>query len=154
LIENFVSFPTAVVRRACIENCGIFDLTYGMGIDYDLWLRISARYEFDFVPDATVRYRIWAGQMSKNYRKRYESAIRIMQHFVEQHPDVVDVATIRKAWAHTYLGRGDSILWQEKDSRAARRDYFRALKYRPDYWPAWRAVLRSFIKMDAPRARS
>jgi len=44
-----------------------------MGIDYDLWLRLSAYYQFDFIAEPTVRYRIWAGQMSKNYRKRYES---------------------------------------------------------------------------------
>lgn len=150
LIENFVSFPTAVVRRGCIERLGIFDLTYGMGIDYDLWLRISAHYEFDFVPDPTVRYRIWAGQMSKNYRKRYESAIRIMQRFLDENPSAVAPRMVRTAWAHTYLGRGDSILWHEKDKRAARADYMRALQYRPAYWPAWRALLRSMISTHAP----
>lgn len=151
LIENFVSFPTALVRRECIERCGVFDLTFGMGIDYDLWLRISAKYEFDFVREPTVRYRIWSGQMSKNYRKRYESAIRIMQRFLDAHPQVVAATTVSEAWAHTYLGRGDSVLWHEKDKRSARADYLRALKYRPTYWPAWRAILRSFILTDAPR---
>lgn len=151
LIENFVSFPTALVRRACLERCGVFDLTYGMGIDYDLWLRISANYEFDFVTEPTIRYRIWGGQMSKNYRKRYESAIKIMQSFLNAYPSAVAGATVREAWAHTYLGRGDSILWNEKDKRSARADYLRAIKYRPTYWPAWRAMLRSFILTDAPR---
>lgn len=152
LIENFVSFPTAVVRRECLQKLGSFDLNYGMGIDYDLWLRISAHYEFDFVSDATVRYRIWAGQMSKNYRKRYESAIRIMQRFLDENPHAVPSRVVRTAWAHTYLGRGDSILWHEKDMRAARADYLRALQYRPDYWPAWRAMLRSMISTNAPRS--
>jgi len=152
LIENFVSFPTAVVRRECIEKLGSFDLTYGMGIDYDLWLRISAHYEFDFIGDPTVRYRIWSGQMSKNYRKRYESAIRIMQAFLDRHPRVVPAATVREAWAHTYLGRGDSILWNEKDARSARADYFRALRYQPIYWPVWRAILKSLVLTRAPRS--
>lgn len=151
LIENFVSFPTAVVRRECIERCGVFDLTYGMGIDYDLWLRISAHYEFDFVVEPTVRYRIWSGQMSKNYRKRYESAIRIMQRFLTDNPHAVAPAVVRAAWAHTYVGRGDAILWNEKDRAAARADYVRALRHRPHYWPAWRAILRSMISVDAPR---
>src|SRR4029079_1800846 len=30
LIENFVSFPTAVVRRECLERHGVFDLGFGM----------------------------------------------------------------------------------------------------------------------------
>ena len=62
------------------------------GIDYDLWLRLSAHYEFDFIPQPTARYRMWSGQMSKNYRRRYESAIRIMQRFLEHHPGSLTAA--------------------------------------------------------------
>lgn len=150
LIDNFVGFPTAVVRRACFEQLGTFDETLGMGIDYDLWLRFSAHYQFDFVPRPTARYRIWAGQMSKNYRKRYECAIRIMQSFIEHNPDVVGHSLTRRAWAHTYTGRGNSVLWHEKDRAAAFRDYLRALAFRPAYWPAWRSMLRSLITTRAP----
>ena len=30
------------------------------------------------------------------------------------------------------------------------RDYLKALSFRPGYWPAWRAILRSFITSSAP----
>jgi glycosyltransferase involved in cell wall biosynthesis len=150
LIDNFISFPSAVVRRECLKRHGVFDETLGMGIDYDLWLRLSAHCEFDFVPEATVRYRIWSGQMSKNYRQRYESGIKIMQNFIDRNPGAVDRAVLGRAWAHTYTGRGNSILWHEKDRRAAFRDYIRALSFRPVYWPAWRAMLRSLITARAP----
>lgn len=150
LIENFVSFPTAVVRRECLERHGLFDETLGMGIDYDLWLRLSAHYQFDFISEPTVRYRIWAGQMSKNYRKRYESGIQIMRNFLDNNPDAVDRAVARSAWAHTYTGRGNSTLWHEKDRAAAFRDYLRALSFRPGYWPAWRSMLRSLVTTRAP----
>lgn len=150
LVENFVSFPTAVVRRECLERHGVFDETLGMGIDYDLWLRLSAHYQFDFIADPTVRYRIWAGQMSKNYRKRYESGIRIMQNFLDNNPGAVNRAVARRAWAHTYTGRGNSTLWQEKNRRAAFEDYLRALSFRPTYWPAWRSMLRSLVTTRAP----
>ena len=150
LIENFVSFPTAIVRKECLERHGVFDETFGMGIDYDLWLRLSAHYDFDFVDAATIRYRIWAGQMSKNYRKRYQSAIGIMQRFLDSNPAVVDPALVREAWAHTYVGRGDSILWNEKDRRSAWSDYRIALSYNLGYWPAWRAFLRSLLTTSPP----
>lgn len=151
LIDNFVSFPSAVVRRVCIERHGAFDEALDMGIDYDLWLRLSAHCEFDFVPEPTVRYRIWSGQMSKNFRGRYEAGIRIMQRFIEQNPNAVPEGVLRDAWAHTYTGRGNRILWQEKDRRSAFRDYLRALSFRPGYWPVWRSMLRSLITMRAPR---
>jgi len=150
LIENFVSFPTAVVRRECLERHGVFDLGFGMGIDYDLWLRLSAHYEFDFVPEPTIRYRIWEGQMSKNYRKRYQSAIGIMQRFLDAHPTLVPAALVGEAWAHTFVGRGDSVLWNEGNRGDALRDYFRALSFRATYWPAWRAILRSLLTVRRP----
>ncbi|MGH9642484.1 MAG: glycosyltransferase, partial [Terriglobales bacterium] len=150
LIDNFISFPSAVVRRECFDRHGLFDESLGMGIDYDLWLRFSAHYEFDFIPEATVRYRIWSGQMSKNYRQRYESGIRIMQSFIDHHPHAVDRSVLGRAWAHTYTGRGNSILWHEKNRGEAFRDYVRALSFRPAYWPAWRAMLRGLITARAP----
>jgi glycosyltransferase involved in cell wall biosynthesis len=151
LIDNFVSFQTAVVRRECLERHGAFDESVRMGDDYDLWLRLSAHYEFDFVPEATVRYRIWPGQMSRNYRRRYESAIGTMQRFLDRNPGLVTAAQIRAAWAHTYTGRGNNTLWQEKRRGAAMQDYLRALSFRPDYWPAWRAILRGLVTARSPR---
>jgi len=150
LIENFVSFPSAVVRRECLERHGAFDEALGMGIDYDLWLRLSAHYQFDFIAEPTVRYRIWAGQMSKNYRQRYQSAIRIMQNFLDSNPGVVNPAVARRAWAHTYAGRGDVTLWHEADRVAAFHDYLRALRFIPWYWPAWRSLVRGLITTRAP----
>jgi len=150
LIDNFVPFPAAVVRRACFERHEAFDESLAMGIDYDLWLRLSAHYKFDFIPEATVRYRIWSGQMSKNYRQRYDSAIDIMQRFLAQNEGVVDSAVVRRAWAHTYVGRGDCILWNDKDRLAALRDYARALGFGPLRWPTWRAILRSLVTKEAP----
>jgi len=150
LIENFVSFPSAIVRRECLRKHGAFDAVWGMGIDYDLWLRLSAHYDFDFVPEPTIRYRVWAGQMSTNYRKRFQSAIGIMQRFLDNHPQLVPALVVNEAWAHTYVGRGDSVLWNEGDRGGALRDYFRALGYRGTYWPAWRAILRSLVTIRKP----
>jgi len=150
LIENFVPYSTGVVRRECFERIGGFDETLRMGLDYDLWLRLSVHCQFDFIPVPTARYRIWAGQMSKNHRQRYKSGIRSMQNFLERNPGAVDQALVRSAWAHTYTGRGNVMLWREKDRRAALRDYLRALSFRPAYWPAWRALLRSLVTTRAP----
>jgi len=150
LIENFICYSAGVVRRECLERNGVFDQTLEMGIDYDLWLRLSAHWQFDFVPQSTVRYRIWAGQMSKNYRKRYESAIRIMRSFLANNPGVVNRNVVRAAWAHTYAGRADTTLWQERDHLAAFKDYRRALSFAPWSWSVWRSILRSLLTTRAP----
>jgi glycosyltransferase involved in cell wall biosynthesis len=150
LIQSFVPYSAGVVRRECLERNGGFDETLDMGIDYDLFLRLSAHWQFDFVPQSTVRYRIWAGQMSKNYRKRYESAIRIMRSFLANNPDIVNSTVVREAWAHTYAGRADTTLWHERDHLAAFKDYRRALSFAPWSWSVWRSILRSLLTTRAP----
>jgi len=150
LIENFVSVSTTVVRRECFERHGGFDLALRTGEDYEMWLRLSVHYQFDFIAESTLRYRTWGGQMSKDYRARYATGIRVMRNFLDNNPGAVRSSVARSAWAHTYTGRGNSTLWQEKDRWAAFRDYLRALSFHPGYWPAWRAILRSFITTRAP----
>jgi hypothetical protein len=151
LIENFVPASSALVRRECFERYGGFDVALRTGEDYDMWLRLSAHCQFDFVADRTMRYRIWGGQMSKDYRARYETGIRTMQRFLDNNPGAVDRAVVRRAWAHTYTGRGNVTLWRGRDRLSALRDYLLALSFWPGYWPAWRALLRSCITSRAPR---
>lgn len=150
LIENFVPASTTVVRRACFERCGGFDVALRTGEDYEMWLRLSAHFEFDFITEPTMRYRTGGWQMSTDYRGRYQTAIGVMQGFLDRNPGAVDSSVVRSAWAHTYTGRGNVTLWRAHDRRGALRDYLRALSFHPGYWPAWRAILRSFITARAP----
>jgi glycosyltransferase involved in cell wall biosynthesis len=56
----------AVVRRECLDTVGGFDETLRSFQDYDLWLRIAERYEFDFVAKPLYRYRLHPVQIWKN----------------------------------------------------------------------------------------
>jgi len=150
LIENFVPASSAVVRRKCFELYGGFDTRLRTGEDYDMWLRLSPHFQFEFLAEPVMQYRIGGWQMSKDYRARYETGIRTMQNFLDNNPDVVDRAVVRKAWAHTYTGRGNVTLWRGRDRVSALRDYVRALTFQPGYWPAWRAILRSLITSREP----
>ncbi|MDR2877612.1 MAG: glycosyltransferase, partial [Chromatiales bacterium] len=59
LHENFVSFGSAVVSKHALDRCGAFDASLAMSIDYDLWLRISTEFQFAYVDDVLLEYRIW-----------------------------------------------------------------------------------------------
>ncbi len=145
LTFNFIGFSTGVVRRQCFERLGYFREDLGMGIDYELWLRLSAHYRFDFVDAPLVRYRIWPGQMSKNVERRYLNGIRIMNDFLAECPDAVDESVKRHAWAHTYSGFGDSLRGAKGRGKAAFRHYLRALGYCPTYVPAWKGVVKLLL---------
>ena len=49
VFDNFVPFSSAIVRGKCFDILGKFDESLAMGIDWDLWLRISSKYHLIFV---------------------------------------------------------------------------------------------------------
>jgi glycosyltransferase involved in cell wall biosynthesis len=57
LVGNFIPALTTLVRRHCFLAVGGYDesLVYE---DWDMWLRLSRRYQFAFTPQVTARYRI------------------------------------------------------------------------------------------------
>jgi len=150
LIDNFVNGMASVVKRECFERVGLFDESLPMGIDYDLWLRISPHYKFHFVDDRSYFYRQWEGQMSRRHERRFECASIIMRRFIEANPGLIDDATIRDAWAHTYVSRGRTLLEIERNRREAVRCFLGALRVRPSYIPAWKSLLRAALPVQKP----
>ncbi len=144
--KNFIPFGTAVIRHECIDKLGGFDEALPMGIDWDLWLRYSIEYEFQYIPDKTYIYRIWSGQMSSNYRGRYANAEKIMNKFLQQHPDVVARDLVSAAWADTYtnlamaIAKGEGKIWQPFTY------LLKSMRYDPGYWPTWKALIKLVIR--------
>ena len=114
LFDNFVTFNTALVRRAAIDECGAFDTSLRMGIDYDLWLRISTKYQFQYVRETFAKYRVWEGQMSRDVERRFDSAFTIMEKFAARHPDAVSDRDRRAARAYSLVSRSR---WRLREGR-------------------------------------
>jgi glycosyltransferase involved in cell wall biosynthesis len=58
LIEgNFIPAMTALIRRGCFERVGGYDETLAFE-DWDMWLRLSHRYGFRYLPEPTAKYRV------------------------------------------------------------------------------------------------
>jgi glycosyltransferase involved in cell wall biosynthesis len=145
LFENFVTFNTALMPRQVVEEFGGFDESLSMAIDYDLWLRVSTKYEFAYIPEPLVRYRIWGGQMSHRTEERFANFVRLFERFLAAHPDCVTASQIRRVWAVNYMQRGRS-----RDARGdvagALRDYLTGFRYRPFDLFLWKSVARMVLR--------
>lgn len=64
LSGNFLPAPAMMVRRSAIADVGFYDeaLFYE---DLDMWLRLSFRFRFVFLPGLLVRYRAYEDSMSR-----------------------------------------------------------------------------------------
>lgn len=149
LVHNFVNFNSAVVKRECLERIGRFDESLSMGIDWDLWLRISIGYKFAFLPEPTYSYRIWPNQMSHNTLKRLECAKKILDKFFNDNPGKVSGMVKRKAWASLHRGYGAAYAEKGKLSEAL-HSYGRAIMSHPMQILTWKGIAKLFLKKQFP----
>jgi len=146
IIKNFVPFGTAVIRRECLEKNGYFDEDLPMGIDWDLWLRYSMDWRFQYTEEKTYIYRIWPGQMSKNYRGRYDYAFRILSKFIDENPEVLPSKLKSRAWADMYVSRGMSIAVAEKTFIEPFTDILKGMRHDFLYVQLWKALIKLLIR--------
>ena len=143
--RNFIPFSAAIIRKQALDELGAFDESIAMGIDWELWLRLSTKYHFHHIDETLLYYRIWEGQMSHKWKKRYEWTDHIMRQFVAQYPEALSDKAIRTAYADTYTCRGNLYLSREQNRAAAWADFKAALNQLWYYRPAWKSIIGMYV---------
>lgn len=90
LKDNFVSMNTTMTRRKCFNEMGGMSGKRRVADDYDLWLKFSARYRFQYIPEFLAYYRVMENQISSNKRLRFETNEAIILDFLAAYPDAVN----------------------------------------------------------------
>lgn len=72
LLVQDVTEPTScwMVRKACFENAGLFDVSLPARQDWDMWIRLSAHYSIGCVPEALVEMGNHAGERVRSDARR------------------------------------------------------------------------------------
>ena len=60
--------PGALVRRRVYDEVGLFDASYAIGADFEMWLRIARRQPIGLVHEHLFSYRHFHGNLSHHYR--------------------------------------------------------------------------------------
>ena len=65
LKKNYVGGCSMIlVRKECLEKVGLFDENLPGGEDFDLWIRLAKHYQFDYVRECLVLYRVHEKRIS------------------------------------------------------------------------------------------
>lgn len=75
IVANFLPAMTLLIRRDIFESIGYFDENL-VNEDYDMWLRMSRKYEIVFSPYVSAKYRIHSQSMVHTVKKWNPSFIR------------------------------------------------------------------------------
>ena len=147
LQDNFISFNTTLTKRKCFDELGGFDESFRVADDYELWLRFSTTFVFEYMPVYLGYYRVMRDQISSDKTRRFASNERAIRGVLEAFPGVLGRNEVNRGWAAFYRRKGNYHAGNG-EPRAALSCFASALKWEPGSKATWRAVGSAVI----PRA--
>lgn len=118
------SVSKVLVKKECFDRAGLFDAELTSCQDWDMWKRISAYYEFDYVEDVLVRIHMHGRQISTDLGAMISGRTRMLGKHMEElykHPDILIDRLKRLGKLHFFNGTyGKGLAW-----------FWRAIRIRP-----------------------
>lgn len=150
LETNFICTSSAVVRRDCLLDVGLFNRDLSQGEDRDLWLRIAAAgYDFSFAKEALVYYRLGGSASNlKNIDKRYCDNKSSMDELFAKDKchEVFSFNTRRKAWAALWRKYAYCLYEKGDDFKSFQYSFISLL-----FSPFNKSCVKIFCKSMIPR---
>jgi glycosyltransferase involved in cell wall biosynthesis len=84
-VRNYLPQHCCAVRRACFEQAGMFDEMIGRMSDWDLLLRLAARWDFAQVNQVTVEYRLREAHIDDSLSKHDADMTEMLQAVYDRH---------------------------------------------------------------------
>lgn len=108
----------ALVRRAVLDDVGLFDPQLRTAEDLDLHLRIARRYAIGIVDDTLVHL-AWSGhERLSDLALTYHDAVRVVQGFIDRHGHEIEPRYRRAAIHRLYTRNARGLLWKQEYGKA------------------------------------
>lgn len=138
LVENFITLPSAIVRKECFSVAGMFDESLPCLQDWELWIRISNHYRFKYIDEPLVNAYFSNNSISYDYQNisrawRYV----LIKHFKEFEKD-------KKILTRWYVSMAN-YLCSFGDIAEGRRYLTKALIVYPLNIKIWALILLSLL---------
>ncbi|MFH7027665.1 MAG: glycosyltransferase family 2 protein [Heteroscytonema crispum UTEX LB 1556] len=112
---------SAIIRRTCFDNVGVFDPNLAFAEDLDLWLRIASHYPFAVVKEPLTLYRLHQQNATKNRQKMFQGLRTVFEKAFESVP-LEKLYLRNRVYANMFL----CIAWLAIDQG----DYQQAINFR------------------------
>lgn len=87
LLDNFVTTSAVMAPKQRLLEAGLFSEDRRVAEDYELWLRMAARWKATIVERPLVRYRYLHGSLSHDKLYSSRCALEVIQAFWQEHPE-------------------------------------------------------------------
>ena len=144
--HNVVPLSSALILRTCIDKVGAFDERRTRAEDYDLWLRTAAAgFEFDYVPEPLVRYRMGHASLSSDQMQKFENIHAVLSNFFASHKHYGAAARLKAtAWSGFFAKRA-AWRYNKSDLGRAIGDAIHSLGYCAVNRAGWHILAKAIL---------
>jgi len=168
LLDCVIYPPSVVARRECYDTVGPFNDRHFWGIDWEFWLRLSARFGVAYSSRISAAYRrhsMSATPTALGTARTTQDGFEILEQIfreIDASPELSDYAAVRESAFRAFAMRAlsDAGYTCEQGLLPATRTHLRyalradaALRSRPTVWALWLSchlgawVYRAFRKI-------
>ena len=134
----------ALIPKSTLDDVGVFDETLRAAEDWDLWLRIAAKYPIYNVADILVDICLHGTGSFRNAEKMERNQWQVYKAAATRWPDRLDKVTLRRMRALIFADAGGEYI-SSKDYRMALRRYAASLVQWPFHLQRWRRMARLLL---------
>lgn len=133
-----------MVRKNCFERAGLFDENLPAAEDWDMWIRLAKFYDFDYVDEPLLLYRIHGESISNDLNARLKAEKLLFEKFS---PELrkIENAIIEGNW-HYELGKLYCVC---KAVRKGREEFAEAIEVNPRLVMCYLRLFASFFGIKA-----
>lgn len=138
--ENFVVTSTVMVRKKCFDRVGRFDESFSSAEDRELWLRLSAYYDFALIPRVLIHKRNHSNNIGFDWERCFTSRIKVFRKIISLHPEIIkkEKIDVPSKFIKLYNTLG-YFYFERNDFIKAKENYLLSLAHSPNikamlYW--------------------
>ena len=147
--RNFIATDTVMIKKSVLEDVGRFDEKICSLEDYDLWLRVSAKYPVHLINEVLVYVTERPNSLSNDFSKWVHGNALIIDKIKNILPNdfIIDNKKLNKMYADKYLFFAQGFI-QKGQLKDALNAYRQSLKHFPFqkriYWLSFLAIIQIF----------
>jgi len=110
-LQSFILSPTPVIKRSVFDEVGYFDEGIHIGEDWDMWLRIAARYPIGVVREelALKREHPQSTMQRASTEEKLSDQLKIVEMVVAREPKRLE-PLMNQLIAHIYMEHGIELV--------------------------------------------
>lgn len=152
--ETLFQTSAVIMRKACVELVGDFDVSLRMGDDYEYFLRVTRHYEAGYVDEPLVLYRQHPDQGTRTWGKRLHEGFPweflVLRRILHRYPEVINElgrSRVQLRLAKTYFALAYACMLA-KDHASARKLLLQAIQQYPYSVGFLRYYLMTFVSPE------